>query len=158
MTPEQYQPTEEEIKKAEEMMTPTQKKLSEDREAKAPLREEFEKNKYSESNVDKDHSFPMIEAVIDGHKLTVKNYNSEDFDGFMASIDGVNIGGYMDPEVKEISRQLWEKYKSRIEETKKGFESSKEDEKKARKEVEMGAKNYQEQQNARNIAKELLAS
>lgn len=140
---EKYVPSEEEVSKAEDViaadyLTPTQSKLTEDREAKEPLRQRH-RDLNPEKREKGDGQPESIDFNEGGHKFFIKKYTRDG--GFFVTIDGSifvdETTGVSGIEDHELARMLWEKYASEIAQTEQAFESDTGDIRKAKEEVEM---------------------
>lgn len=85
-SPEKYQPSKEEMQKAERMMTPTQERLSDKRESREELQAKYESLK-SEMGINGDviKSGNTIQGEIDGHKIFLDSFG-------YGTIDNEQIG------------------------------------------------------------------
>jgi len=121
MEVEKYQPSPEELKNAEDMMTPSEKELTDKRDSKEPLRQ-----RHRELNPEVSQS-GSITVHDQGHEIFLRN------DG-CGKIDGIDIGWGDDTEGSELVRQLYTKYGGEIAQTEEGFKGDAELEEKARNE------------------------
>ena len=110
-----YQPTQEEIQKAEEKMTSTQKQLSDERSEANKLVEAIGAQGYVELkneskpdpyNKGEKYDVEIMEGEINGHKINIKRDpkgQNERYRSFIGTIDGERISG-------DTLERIWNKY------------------------------------------------